>query len=165
VQMSEMCDGKGAIAYTTSWGLRRLNEIHFHVTEKCNLSCRYCYAATVGHHPNDTGSMSLEVFQSGLDVALASSRVSEVSVIFHGGEPLLLPSRVFYQPALSYVRTKEREENKRVIIGIQSNLTLLDREIATLLADYNVSLGGSIDGPAELHNQMRSDLCGRPSQL
>ncbi|MDP2361639.1 MAG: radical SAM protein [bacterium] len=136
--------------------LRRVNELHFQVTSACNLSCRYCYAKAVQSKPGAEQLMDISVLRQGVDTIFSSSSSAAISVIFHGGEPLLLdPS--FYAEACEYTTARATARGGKVSFGLQSNLTLISDEHLSIFREFGVSLGTSLDGPAHIHNQMRGD--------
>jgi uncharacterized protein len=141
---------------TVRWALRRLNELHFHVAESCNLRCDYCFATSAPNHQNTPMRlMPFDVYRQGIQLAFSASGASEIRVIFHGGEPLL-QSLDFYRNAFRAAEEAAAGANKRLVFGMQSNLTLLTDQLACLFAAHRLSLGTSLDGPAYLHDQMRT---------
>ena len=71
-------------------------------------------------------------------------------IIFHGGEPLLLPIN-FYKRCFSYIR----DNDYPIEICLQTNGTLISKDLIELIKEYNVRLGISLDGPEYLHNITR----------
>lgn len=139
---------------TVAWALRRVNELHFQVTSACNLACRYCYAGALAGRPSAGELLDIAVFRAGVDAVLAASRAPAISIIFHGGEPLLQPPE-FFAAACAHAAARADGNGKTVTFGLQSNLTLLSDAHVDILREYGVSLGTSLDGPADIHNRMR----------
>jgi uncharacterized protein len=125
-------------------------------TPFCNIDCRYCYLpdrnskAVVA--PETLTNLFLQVFASGwVDGVL--------SVIWHAGEPMVLPI-AFYRDAF---RTIDRLKLAEVEIlhSFQTNGTLIDDAWCTFFAEENVNIGVSIDGPKQLHDRNRLTRSGR----
>lgn len=132
--------------------VRSLNTVVFNVTNGCNLRCRYCYAnSTKGKQ------MPFSVVRRTLDFVSASSNY--ISIQFSGnGEPLvnwpLLRESLLYCDQL-------RERGKEIKISVQTNGTLITREIASILKRHVDKTIISIDGPKELTNRHRIFANGR----
>lgn len=75
-----------------------------------------------------------------------------LEIVFHGGEPLLA-GELFYRRALPQLR--QFFGNQRLRLGIQSNLWLLTDQLCELFAEYQVSLGTSLDGPEAINDAQR----------
>lgn len=85
---------------------------------------------------------------------LSGFRSDPVTITFHGGEPLLAgPS--FYQEALPIL--SDGLAQNRPSFALQTNLWRLTPEIADILAEYNIPIGSSIDGPEEITDSQRGD--------
>ncbi len=77
--------------------------------------------------------------------------------IWQGGEPSLMGAGFFGK----VVEFQKKYGNGRVVAnGLQTNATLLNRELAEILSEYKFLVGVSLDGPAELHDVYRKDAGG-----
>lgn len=126
-------------------------------TTVCNLRCKYCHIidtwAAYGHH-----HMSTETAEAGIKRFMGySSTPSQKEIMFYGGEPLLAPELVRH--AVSYIRKNDPNNNCKITMF--TNGTTITREIANFLADNDVFVIVSMDGPGEVHNQMRCYPDGR----
>jgi uncharacterized protein len=125
-------------------------------TPFCNIDCRYCYLpdrnskAVVA--PETLANLFSQVFASGwVDGAL--------SVVWHAGEPMVLPI-AFYRTAFRTIdRLKPAE--LPVLHSFQTNGTLIDDAWCEFFAEENVNIGVSIDGPKHLHDRNRLTRSGR----
>ncbi len=137
------------------------------VVAPCNLDCRYCYV----YNGHDTRWRDRPAV---IDEAMARQVVARlarhcdawpghrIGICLHGGEPLMLGRRRFRR----LVETiREGMGDRLATLNVQTNAVLLDRAWAELLGELNVSLGISLDGPAEIHDAERVDHRGRGSQL
>lgn len=135
------------------------------VASRCNLDCSYCYM----YHMSDTDWRQLPVAisasaarQLGLRVAeyLKSSALPRFSIIFHGGEPLLLGPEGIANIAQEIV-TGVGDYRERVSLGLQTNGTLLDDKMLDTLDRFGFSIGISIDSGTAEGNQERNYHSGR----
>ncbi len=127
----------------------------FQPTALCNLDCSYCYV------PNrrDRAVMSAEVLEASAEFLFRCDLPDgEIEVHWHAGEPLAA-GPAFYRRAFA-VLAERAPAGVRVRHAIQTNGTLLTPQWCDLLAEYQVSVGLSVDGPADLHDQSRKTLSG-----
>lgn len=137
------------------------------VASDCNLNCSYCYVYNQG---DDTWRKQPKL----MDLSVASQAairirehaeehsLSSVSLILHGGEPLLGGLR-HLGPLVELLFTEFRNSPVKLQVGIQTNGTLLTPQIADFLLERSIKLSISSDGPPEYHNQHRVDRAGRGS--
>jgi uncharacterized protein len=88
--------------------------------------------------------------------ALSQSQSHPLSVVLHGGEPLLLgigATERFVESLKSSLRSDAG-------LHIQTNGVLLTNEFIDIFDRYDVGISISLDGPAELHDQNRRDRHG-----
>jgi len=72
---------------------------------------------------------------------------NDISVIFHGGEPLLAPHETLFTLTNSIA---SEDANHNVNFTIQSNLWALDDKITEMFKDFQFAVGTSIDGTMEI---------------
>jgi len=124
-------------------------------TPFCNIDCRYCYLpnrnAKAVVAPATLANLFTQVFASGwLEDCL--------SVVWHAGEPMVLPIG-FYRDAFQLIdRAKPRELT--VTHAFQTNGTLIDDAWCEFFAEAHVNLGVSIDGPKLFHDRNRRTRSG-----
>jgi uncharacterized protein len=83
---------------------------------------------------------------------LKGFRDDQVTITFHGGEPLLAGAK-FYREALPLLA--KGLAHLEPTFAMQTNLWRLTPEIAEILAEYQIPLGSSLDGPRELNDSQR----------
>ncbi|NJD51514.1 MAG: TIGR04083 family peptide-modifying radical SAM enzyme [Candidatus Methanoperedens sp.] len=122
----------------------------FHVmlipTLSCPANCSYCWSS-------DKGSpiMSIETIKEVVEW-LKDFRSDQVTFTFHGGEPLMAGAG-FYREALPLLA--KNLSHLKPAFALQSNLWLMTPEMAQALAEYNIPIGSSLDGPKELTDLQR----------
>jgi uncharacterized protein len=137
----------------------------FHVMAKptgarCNLCCDYCFFLEKGAlYPGSDQRMTDEVMSAFVRQTIDAQRVPFVTLAWQGGEPTLMGLE-FFRHALE-VEQAALPVGVEVERTIQTNGTLLTDEWAAFLAENNVLVGLSIDGPRELHDAYRHDGAGR----
>ena len=137
------------------------NMLILKVTRDCNLRCKYCY---VNNKDDFKGEMmTFETFKviiqrviKDLKKSMNIRKIHTFSLIFHGGEPLLL-GRMNFSKFLSYASREFKKNNIDYSFGIQTNLTLITDDILMLLHEYNVGVGVSFDGIKE-SNSARTNI-------
>jgi len=136
-----------------------LNTMVLNVTNKCNLACTYCYEygedkivdTQYGSQPK---FMSEETAEESVDFLLAESKAQEVAhLTFFGGETLL--NFPVLQRTVAYARRRAAEEGKRIEFSLTTNATLLKPEIIEWLADNQIGVTISIDGPKAVQDGLR----------
>jgi uncharacterized protein len=140
--------------------VKRMSGVRFSVaylllTDNCNLNCKYCFIESCFEKHNN--SMSLETAFKAIDlykklVEKSGVDLKYAQVIFYGGEPTL--NRKVLMPAIKRVRGYGMKPH------MVTNGTLMDEELAVFLAENEVEVGVSMDGPKEVHDLKRVDLEG-----
>ncbi len=82
-----------------------------------------------------------------------------ISIIIHGGEPLLLSKKRFLRFINSFNHFKDHEIN--VIFALQTNGILITDEWCEIFKTYNIHIGVSLDGKKELNDTYRLDKNGK----
>lgn len=136
-----------------------LNTMVLNVTNKCNLACTYCYEygddkivdTQYGKQPK---FMSDETAEESVEFLLAESKNQPVAhLTFFGGETLL--NFPVLQKTVAYARRRAAEEGKRIEFSLTTNATLLKPEIIEWLADNQIGVTISIDGPKQVQDGLR----------
>lgn len=124
----------------------------------CNLSCSYCYTLAL-NKDGITNHMKLETLGAVID--FFCSNQDDVEFIWHGGEPLLA-GLDFYTTVAKFQR-KWEQQGKKITNFIQTNATLITSQWVQFFTENNFFIGVSLDGPKELHNQVRCYSNGKGS--
>ncbi len=83
---------------------------------------------------------------------LKDFRKEPVTFTFHGGEPLLAGAK-FYREALPLLTGGL--SHLKPALAMQTNLWRMTPEIAQILAEYDIPIGSSLDGPPEITDLQR----------
>ncbi|RKN40456.1 FxsB family cyclophane-forming radical SAM/SPASM peptide maturase [Streptomyces hoynatensis] len=136
------------------------------VNSRCNLACRYCYmyfGADQGWRaqPVAASPATLRQIARRIGEHAAAHRLPAVSVVLHGGEPLLTDPAVL-GGFVDEVR-REAPAGCTVHASVQTNGVLLTEEKLAVLAAHRITVGLSLDGGLAHHNGQRVDHAGRPA--
>jgi len=126
----------------------KLNYFLLVPTLRCDLGCRYCQVSRANE--NATG---YDWDESTLELAwrfIKANGDKNIQVEFQGGEPFLRPDLL--QEVIR--RCEEEFDSCRFIIC--TNLSLLNKKIRTLIANPNVLISTSLDGPYTTHKKNRT---------
>ncbi|MEU3185410.1 FxsB family cyclophane-forming radical SAM/SPASM peptide maturase [Streptomyces sp. NPDC006923] len=133
---------------------------------RCNLACRYCYLyegpdRTWRGRPAAASPEVLDRAASRIAEHAGAHSLRELSLVLHGGEPLLAGAgRLAAFAGLVRDRTGP---GRTVHTTVQTNATLLTESRIATLARHSIRVGISLDGGLPAHNTLRTDHAGRPS--
>jgi uncharacterized protein len=83
---------------------------------------------------------------------------SGLTIVWHAGEPMVLPP-AYYRQALALIDSL-KPTGLKLTHSMQTNGTLITDEWCRFIAEHEVSIGLSIDGPADLHDRYRKTRRG-----
>jgi uncharacterized protein len=132
----------------------RLEQVVLGVTETCNLRCGYCsysgrYLYKRSHSPKN---MSWSIARKAVDYLLSHSQDrKKISVGFYGGEPLLRFDLI--QKTVQYIKKTSGE--KHVRFNFTTNGTLITDAIIDFLAENEIRVLISLDGPKDVNDRYR----------
>lgn len=160
-----------------------LRQLVLHVSEACNLGCKYCFADRGHYGKSEAQLMSAQTAIEALKTAIRQYKTIE-KIKFFGGEPLLnLQTLTQVTDYLGDYRQKN-PSFKKPGLSLITNLTIAESGALKWIKKEKVRITGSIDGPEEFHDQFRiypggagsfstvdqnikkmRDHCGEPSAL
>ena len=117
-----------------------------HLTNRCNLACRYCYAAR--------GQTDM-TFETAVKAIRQCAKGSNCGIIFFGGEPLL--RRDLIREVIGWC---ERTEPRRFHYKVTTNGTLLDDSFFDEADRLRLHVALSHDGVREAHDCQRVGMAG-----
>jgi uncharacterized protein len=124
-------------------------------TPFCNIRCDYCYLPDRDVNRRMALSTIRSIFRQLLArVPLASG----LTIVWHAGEPMVLPP-AYYRQALALIDSL-KPTGLKLTHSMQTNGTLITDEWCRFIAEHEVSIGLSIDGPADLHDRYRKTRRG-----
>ena len=136
------------------------------LTAFCNLNCVYCYMFNQSdltftrvpkYLPLDVAINCLDRIQE----HLLAHEEKRFHVALHGGEPTLWPVEN-YKRFLDHVRAINSSELD-VRVTVQTNAQRLPEDLIALLAEHDVHIGISVDGPRAYNDKMRITRAGTGS--
>ncbi|MCL1856527.1 MAG: SPASM domain-containing protein [Kiritimatiellaeota bacterium] len=125
-----------------------------HLTERCNMACRYCYEAP------GAMDMTLETAQKAL---AACATGANCGIIFFGGEPLLMQGRIW--EIIDALEGERPREPRQFHYKVTTNGLLLDEAFLERAKACRLHVAMSHDGVAEAHDAHRVMPGGRASSL
>ena len=131
------------------------------VGDHCNLFCTYCYEG-VGADRFSHGRMSEAILTRTIDTALRQAQ-GPIEFIWHGGEPLLAGIE-FFERAMELQRLSKNRTHA-VFNSLQTNGLMLDEHWLRFLSQHSFSIGISVDGPQDVHDQYRVDSQRRGTHM
>ncbi|MCF2528911.1 FxsB family cyclophane-forming radical SAM/SPASM peptide maturase [Yinghuangia soli] len=136
------------------------------VHSRCNLACDYCYLYEMGDQSWRTASkaMSPEVADrtaARIGEHARARHLEKVTVIVHGGEPMLAGMRLIRH--LAEAVRREVPSYTEVSLAMQTNGLLLDDANLDALHALGISIGVSLDGDATANDRHRRRADGRGS--
>lgn len=139
---------------------RDIVRITLHVSNDCNLRCKYCYA-NGGAYNNTRSLMTRETASRFVNYCCENFNSVE-NIVFFGGEPLLNPDIIKTVCQLFRIKYHKGEISKLPKFGAITNGTILTDEIYSLISEYFSFLTISVDGPKEINdiNRIYSDGTG-----
>lgn len=137
----------------------KIRVLVLHLTDYCNLHCRYCFIE--GNIPEGykRQDMTEEVIEKAIDkfsqVIANRTFPKPPSVVLYGGEPLV--NWKILKHGLEYLQQSQRRGHlpSKIDKILITNGTLIIREIAEELKRHEVMVSVSIDGPKDIHNLNR----------
>ena len=150
----------------SGWNPAPFREFVVKIHSRCDLSCDYCYMYEMADQSwrDRPRSMSIEIADyTAMRIGghVRTHRTSSVTLILHGGEPLLAGHELIAY--LVNATRKAAGPDVRVDARIQTNAVGLDDSCLRLFCELGVQVGVSLDGNAQAHDRHRRFASGRGS--
>ena len=130
--------------------------IIFQLTDKCVLSCKYCFAK--GAHKNNLSTFKPDALEKAIKQSF-ETRHNYVVFEWTGGEPLLVGVDFFKE----IVSLQKRYATKPYENGVQTSGYHFDTQLIDFLIENDFSISATIDGTEEIHNKNRPANGNLPS--
>ena len=134
------------------------------IASRCNLRCTYCYMyeshdQSWRRQPVTMSDDTVDALAGRLTAHVEQHDLSLVTVVLHGGEPLLA-GRAYLRRLVERMHARMPSE-LRIRWHLQTNGVLLDTAWLHTLADLGIRVGVSLDGSPAGHDRHRLDPGGR----
>lgn len=123
------------------------NRILFVNSYVCNMNCPYCmhYEHKKNKKIKPGMQFGLENSKKLFDFFIENSPHKKIQITFSGGEPLIFYKQ-YIVPMVLYMREQEEKCNKKIVIDMFTNGTLLNDEMIDFFIKNKVYIGVSYDG-------------------
>lgn len=111
--------------------------IVYKVSDKCNLSCQYCYQKQTYSEKQ----VSIDEIINFIDFVSAQKR-GYIYIAFHGGEPMLQDEKIIAIVG----ELLKRKYAKRIRFSLQTNGTVYSPRLFDFCKEKHITIGLSIDG-------------------
>lgn len=155
-------------AVLARWQPTPIREYVIKLVSGCNLSCKYCYVYTMADQswrgqPASMRRSTLAKTAARIAQHAGYHKLTCVRIVLHGGEPLMAgPDLLDY--AVRVLR-QLLPPGTELDVRIQTNGTLLNEELLTVIHAHQMKIGISIDGAEAQHDRHRRYANGRGSYL
>lgn len=136
------------------------------VASRCNLACDYCYMyehadQSWRQQPHVMSVETIDRLVRRIDSYVSATGIANITVVLHGGEPLLAGKKVV-EYLVHSLRTGVSGHCK-VEISVQTNATLLTPSWLDLFARWDVTVSVSLDGTKAANDRHRLTATGASS--
>lgn len=123
----------------------------------CNLRCAYCSVGdkTIGKKLSPEQMIQAVDFFARMAIG---KQEKDLQIIFHGGEPTLLPAKQ-YEDTILFL--KENYPQLSIRFSMQTNGLEISDAYLDLFKKHEISVGVSIDGSEMIQNQQRRTVQGK----
>ena len=126
-----------------------IRKLELFLTGDCNLRCDYCFV-----REKVPTYMSWEVAKESVNLLFLESRnIEDMTIIFFGGEPLLLWELI--EKVVCYAESMGKKFKKKLHFSLTTNGVLLSEKILEFSQRHKIMHLLSIDGDKETHNLHR----------
>jgi uncharacterized protein len=150
----------------TGWRPLPFREFIVKVHSRCDLSCDYCYMYEMADQswrdqPRSMSPRIAELTAQRIGEHANAHGLPDVTLILHGGEPLLAgPDLISH---LVEATRRHAGRNTTVNVSVQTNAVGLSSAYLRLFDELGVRVGVSVDGDASAHDRHRRFASGRGS--
>ncbi|MEV4515771.1 FxsB family cyclophane-forming radical SAM/SPASM peptide maturase [Dactylosporangium sp. NPDC049525] len=143
-----------------------LRQFILKIASRCDLACDYCYVyrmadSSWSSQPRTMSPRILHRTAQRIGEHAGAHGLDAVSVVFHGGEPLLAGEAYIAQAARAL--RASLPDTVALDLRVQTHAGLLDERLLTVLAEHGIAVGISLDGAREHHDRHRLRVDGTGS--
>ncbi|MGY2023714.1 FxsB family cyclophane-forming radical SAM/SPASM peptide maturase [Nocardia gipuzkoensis] len=148
---------------SSGWHPYPFNEFVIKIHSRCNLACDYCYMYEMVDQSwrDQPMVMTDQIFTDaccGIADHVSRFEIPAVSLVFHGGEPLLAGHSRF--ELFARHAREQLEPLAELRLGLQTNGVLIDEEFLRICDQWGVVIGVSLDGGRDAHDRHRKSRRG-----
>lgn len=126
-----------------------------HITNQCNLRCKYCFADAESIRKN---SQSLTIKDVENIIKLIKNTPKEIiddafAIEFNSGE--IFCNKKLLLEGIRLIKSYFADDERYVSIPIQTNGTIYSSSVSKILKKYHIGLSVSYDGPINVHDRNR----------
>lgn len=135
-------------------------ELFINPTLDCNLRCWYCYESLQKN--SCVNEVTLHSIMRLIKHKVESPELTEITISFFGGEPLLRFNKVVW-PIIEFTKAICAKNNKRCYFVFTTNGVLLTRKVVDQLYNAGLSCVFQVpfDGNEESHNKVKKYANGK----
>ena len=142
-----------------------LNTLIVKIASRCNIDCTYCYEYNRGDtswrfQPKRLSLSTARQIGSRISEYCTETAQNAFTIVFHGGEPLLV-GPVYFERLILEIRNSISRDIK-LSFGVQTNGILVSDDFVDIFKRQGVSVGVSMDGDI-FANRHRIDKKGLPT--
>nr|WP_221379954.1 FxsB family cyclophane-forming radical SAM/SPASM peptide maturase [Actinoplanes polyasparticus] len=136
------------------WRPKRFNQFVVKIHSRCNLACGYCYVyESADQSWRDQPKIMTEAVLTEACRQIDEHAGATVSLVFHGGEPLLAGAA--HLDRLAAAATSILSPGRRLRLGLQTNGLLLDPRMIEVCDRWGIRVAVSLDGDEAGHDRHR----------
>ena len=128
-------------------------------TNGCNLRCSYCSVGDKTKVKTVDADRLWEIL-SFVGELCRDRGEKKLNIIFHGGEPTLIPAESYHRVLERFVRAYPGLLND---LSMQTNGYHLSADMLDLIRTWDIGVGISVDGAPDVHDAQRFDVHGNPT--
>ncbi|WP_246610596.1 FxsB family cyclophane-forming radical SAM/SPASM peptide maturase [Nonomuraea rhizosphaerae] len=150
----------------SGWRPTPFQQFVLKIHSRCNLACTYCYMYEMAdqgwrRQPRRMSQATIDSAAARIAEHARINRLSQVDVILHGGEPLLVGTE-HIRYAVGAVRDAV-DPGVTVNVQVQTNGVLLDSSFLKTFDELGVLVAVSLDGDREANDRHRLGPAGQSS--
>jgi uncharacterized protein len=131
--------------------------ITINLTNRCNLTCSYCFA----YKKTKVVNFELKDIKSSIIWLVDSIKSDKYSILFFGGEPLLMEDTI--QEIVEYCNELKVKRDIEIYYSITTNATLIKDSTIKMFRDHGFFIKISMDGPKHINDLNRKFSNGQGS--
>ncbi len=154
---NQLSDSKEYYEFKRQCRSEKINSITIIVTNKCNMSCIYCYGKY--DRPKKTETIGIDDLKK--IIVLYSDGQKSFHLSFFGGEPLVEFRKI--KQCVEFCENLKENTKTDFHYSIVTNGTLINDSVCQLLHSYRFSVTISFDGMPTIQNKQRALINGKNS--